>query len=390
MGDTARRGERTPLWRDLRVLRVAVQIVFLLVLASFVWYLGRNLTTNLAASGIEPPNDFSYLTQPAGFTILGEEFRPSQSFRQALLIGIKNTALVSVVGIVLATVLGTLVGMGRLSSNWLVRKSTAAYVEGLRNTPILLLIIFVYLAVILRLPPMDEAVDLGFLQFSNQGLWVPWLDSTRDLTAFWGVVGLGVVLAVLLGVWLTRRFNLTGQPHHRVLFGLGTVLLVAAVGYALLGRPLEISLPSGSGRDVEGGLRLIPEYGALLFALTIYTASHIAEIVRGSILSVPKGQREAATAVGLTPSQRYRHVILPQAMRVAIPPMANQYLNLTKNSSLAVAIGFPEVTRLTSLMLQQVPAVQAIALLMLIYLSFSLSISAVTNVINRRLAIKER
>jgi len=237
---------------------------------------------------------------------------------------------------------------------------------------------------------MDEPVDLGFLQLSNQGLWVPWLDVTRGLGSFLGVVGVGVVLAVLLGAWRTRRFNATGVPHRRVLLGLGVILLVSVIGYVLQGRPLRLSLPTGEGRDVEGGLRLIPEYGALLFALTIYTASHIAEIVRGSILSVHKGQSEAATAIGLTPSQRYRYVILPQALRVAIPPTGNQYLNLTKNSSLAVAVGFPEVTRLTSLMLQQVPAVQAIALLMLIYLSFSLSISAVTNVINRRLAIKER
>lgn len=382
--------ERPPFWRDVRVLRVLFQVVFLAVLVAVGLYLWRNLTANLDARGIEPPTDFGYLDQPAGFTILGEDFRPSQSFRQALLIGIKNTALVSFVGIVLATVLGILVGVGRLSTNWLVRKAAGAYVETLRNTPVVIIIIFVYLALILRLPRIEDAVDLGFMQLSNRGLWVPWLDATGNLASLWLAVLGGAVLAVAVGAWRTRRFNATGEPHHRVLWGLGTLVTVVVIAYFALDQPLEASLPVRDGRTVEGGLRLVPEFGALLFALVIYTASHIAEIVRGSILAVPRGQVEAATAIGLSPFQRYRYVILPQAFRIAVPPTANQYLNLTKNSSLAVAIGFPEVTRLTRLMIQQVPAPQAIAILMAIYLAFSLSISAVTNLINRALAIKER
>ncbi len=342
------------------MLRVVVQLVFLGALAGLVLYLYGNLTSNLEARGI--PTDFGYLSEPAGFTILGSDFRPSQSFRQALIVGTTNTALVAFLGIVLATILGILVGVARLSSNWLVRKAAGVYVETLRNIPVLVIIIFVYLALILRLPKIDDAIDLGFL-LSNRGLWVPWFEAGSDAGALWGVAGLGLVLALFVGVWRTLRFNATGRPHHRVLWGLGVFVLVLVIGYFALGRPLSLSFPQLDGRTVEGGLRLIPEYAALLVALSVYTASHIAEIVRGSIQAVPKGQTEAATA--------------------------NQYLNLTKNSSLAVAIGFPEVTRLTRLMIQQVPAPQAIAILMGIYLAFSLGISLVANLINRALALKE-
>lgn len=385
-----RRGRRArpPLWRDVRVLRVLFQVVVLGAVAGIFLYLSRNLSQNLQARGIS--TGFEWFDQPAGFTILGSDFRPGQSFRSAIMVGVRNTALVAFTGIVLATILGIVVGVGRLSSNWLVRKASAFYVEALRNIPVVVIIIFVYLAVVLQLPRLENAVNPGFMILSVRGLWVPWLDVTGDLGGFWLAVGAGAVAAVAVGVWRTRRFNLTGEPHHRILWGVGILAVAVLAGYFLAGGPLSPSLPEPVGPRVEGGLRLTPEYGALLFALVIYTASHIAEIVRGSILAVPKGQIEAATAVGLTPFHRLRYVILPQAFRIAVPPTGNQYLNLTKNSSLAVFIGFPEITRLISLMIQQVPAHEAVAVLMGIYLAFSLTLSAVTNLVNRALAIKER
>ncbi|MGH2739437.1 MAG: amino acid ABC transporter permease [Actinomycetota bacterium] len=379
---------RPPPWRDVRVLRIVFQIGVVGAVAGLVLFLSGNLQANLEAQGI--PTSYDYLREPAGFTILGSEFRPSQSFRQALLVGIANTALVAFVGIALATLLGIFVGVARLSTNWLVRRLAGFYVESIRNVPVLVVIVFTYFAIALRLPPIEEAADLGLFQISNRGIWTPWLEAGSGAGGFWAFVLVGAFAAVAVGWSRTRRWNATGQPHHRVLWGGAVLLSFALVAHFVLGGPLSVSLPERTGRDVAGGIRLLPEYAALLFALVVYTASHIAEIVRGSILAVQKGQTEAATALGLSSFQRLRYVILPQAFRVAIPPMGNQYLNLTKNSSLAVAIGFPEITRITSLMIQQVPAPQAIALLMAIYLAFSLFISAITNLVNRAFALKER
>lgn len=379
---------RPPPWRDVRVLRVVFQVGVVGAVAGLVLYLARNLGTNLEAQGI--PTNYDYLREPAGFTILGSEFRPSQSFRQALLVGIANTALVAFVGIALATFLGILVGVARLSTNWLVRRLAGAYVETLRNVPVLVVIVFTYFAIALRLPPIEEATDLVLFQISNRGIWVPWLEGGSGAGGFWALVALGMLGALGVAWVRTRRWNATGEPHHRVLWGIGVLVAVGLLAQVALGGPLSVTLPERSGREVTGGIRLLPEYAALLFALVVYTASHIAEIVRGSILAVQKGQTEAATALGLSSFQRLRYVTLPQAFRVAIPPMGNQYLNLTKNTSLAVAIGFPEVTRITSLMIQQVPAPQAIALLMAVYLTFSLFISGVTNLVNRAFTLKER
>ncbi len=366
------------------------QVAFLAAVAAVGWYLFSNMQANLRQVGI--PTGFGFLDQPTGFVIPDSDFRSTQSNLDALVVGIGNTARVALVGIALATVVGVVVGVARLSTNWLVRTGAAIYVEALRNVPVLVLIVFAFTAVFLKLPPIDDAIEwLGVVVFSNRGSSIPWARTGPGAGVWWAAVGLGLVGAGVVAVWRTRRSVASGRPHHRLAWGGAVVVGVAVAGYLLLGTPLQPDLPSRDGRVVTGGFRLGTEYSALLVALVVYTASHIAEVVRGSILAVPRGQAEAASALALSGFQRLRFVILPQALRIAVPPLGNQYLNLTKNSSLAVAIGFPEVTRLIrSLISQGSPAPQAVAVLMLIYLGFSLALSLVVNLFNRRLTLVDR
>jgi general L-amino acid transport system permease protein len=386
---TAPQRARTPFWRNVRVLRIAFQAVFLLGVVLFLLGLWENLTTNLRVQGIR--TDFGYLQQPAGFAIADADFRPSQSIWDAIKVGAVNTIKVSLLGILVATVLGIVVGVARLSTNWLVRRSAAIYVETLRNIPVLVIILFWWLAVLLQLPAIRRAIDLDVIVISNRGLVGPGVEQTAALTGFLIVAVGGVVTAVGVWIWRTRHFDRTGELHHRVLWAASLLLLFLVAGFFAFDRPVGISLPERGERATTGGFRLSPEYAALLIGLALYTASHIAEIVRGSILAVSRGQTEAANAVGLSGFQRLRFVILPQAARISVPPIANQYLNLVKNSSLGVAIAFPEVTRVTRIAIgQQAPAPQSILVLMGVYLFFSLVIALVMNLINRRLTLKGR
>ena len=372
------------------MLRIAFQVAFLVAVAAFVFWIFDNLMTNLERLGIR--TDFRHLRQQAGFAIPDSGFDSSDTVFAALLEGAKNTIVVSVAGILLATVIGVVVGVGRLSSNWLVRRAAAAYVETLRNIPVLLIIVFWYFGVLLNLDPFSEESEVaGLLSVSNSGIVVPWLDRTNSIGFFAVLALVALAAAVAVAVWRTRQFDRTGQPHRRVLWG-GAVLLVGlTLAFLASGSPLGVTLPEAERFGTSGGFRLSPEFGALLIALTLYTSSHIAEIVRGSILAVHRGQAEAGDALALSPFQRLRYVVLPQAFRISVPPMANQYLNLTKNSSLGIAIGYYELTRITGISISQGgPAPQAIFVLMLFYLSFSLFIALVTNVINRRLEIRGR
>jgi general L-amino acid transport system permease protein len=381
---------RTPLWRNVRVLRLVLQAVFLVAVGGFLLYLLDNVVGNLERLGI--PTGFDYLDQPAGFAIPDSDFSSAQSLGDALKIGVQNTLKVSLLGIVLATIIGVLVGVARLSSNWLVRKSAALYVETFRNIPVLVIILFWYLGVVLRLPPIGEAVEIPDLfVISNRGIVVPWFDKVGQGFAFMLVALVALAAAAVLWIWRTRRFDRTGEPHHRALWAGGALLAILTVGYFATGTPWALETPELGERSTTGGFRLSPEYAALLLGLALYTASHIAEIVRGSILAVPGGQSEAANAVGLSGWQRLRHVVLPQAFRISVPPIANQYLNLMKNSSLGIAISYYELTKITRVSIaQQAPAVQAIVLLMGLYLLISLSIALVTNLVNRRLTLKGR
>lgn len=379
---------RPPFYRNVRVLSWAFQLfVFAVVAAIFFWLWG-NFTRNTAASGI--PTSFDFLSNPATFTIPGADFSANEPVRNAYIVGLLNTLRVSVVGIILATVLGTLIGIGRLSRNWVVSRLSAVYVELFRNIPLLVLLTFVFLGVVLQfMPPIAEAwTPFGWLAVSNRGIGVPWYD---------GVTGWSLVVVITIGAagwwliarWRQRVFERTGQPSRAGLLGGSFFVMTLVVGWIVLGGML--SLPKVDGRQIAGGIRVDPSFFAILIALVIYTASHIAEIVRGSIQAVPKGQGEAAAALALSGFQRMWKVILPQAMRIAIPPLGNQYLNLIKNSSLGAGFSYFDITNVTQITVGNgSPAVPAFFLALVFYVIISLVTSSLVNVANRRFKLVER
>jgi general L-amino acid transport system permease protein len=381
---------RPPLWRDVRVIRVVLQVLAVAVVLGTIWVLGNNLRHELTKQGL--PTTFDFLSRPTGVTVADSGFDPGSPVRDVLLVGVKNTFLIAIVGIPLLTILGTLIGIARLSTNWLVAKAATVYVETIRNIPPLLIIIFVFNAVILQLPrPTNPATPMDWFVISNLKLVGPSFATSSGMGTLWLIVLLGLATAILVAVWRTRLSERTGRPHHRIVIGLGIVLAATAVGYFATGRPVRFSLPRLDGRVINGGFGGLGSYFAVLTALVVYTASHVAEIVRGSILAVPKGQTEAANAIALSGFQRLRFVILPQAFRIALPPIINQYLNFVKNTSLAIAIGFAEITLITfQLIGNGNPAPQLILILMAVYLVFSLTISVFVNIVNRRLQLVGR
>ena len=366
---------------------MALQILAVGVVVGAFLYLGNNLRTELVAKGL--PTDFSFLSQPTGVTISDSDFDPASPVWRALLVGIKNTFLLVIVGIPFLTILGTLIGVARLSTNWLVAKAAMVYVETLRNIPPLLIILFVFNAVILQLPPpRDPATPLDWFVISNLKITGPGFAASSGAAALLAIALLAVLAAVIVGIWRTKYSETTGHHSHRVLWGLGVFVAIVVVGYFFTGRPVQMSFPVLDGRLITGGFGGLGAYFAVLIALVMYTASHVAEIVRGSIQAVPKGQTEAANAIALSGFQRLRYVILPQAFRIALPPIINQYLNFAKNTSLAIAIGFAEITLITFQAIGNgYPAPQLILLLMGAYLLFSLTISLLVNILNRRLQL---
>jgi general L-amino acid transport system permease protein len=381
---------RVPFWRNIRVIRIAAQIVAVGLAGLLFYILWFNLSNNLRRLGIR--TDFDFLNQPIGVRIAGSDLSPGSSVRQALLNGVRNTLALAVVGLPLLTVIGVLVGIGRLSSNWLVAKASALFVETIRNLPPLLLIVFAFQAVILRLPPARSPITpFGWLVISNLEIYVPGISSGTTASTFQLILVLAVAAGAALWWWRTRVQDRTGQPHHRWLWSLGLIVVVGAVSYVALDRPLTISVPVLEGRVVTGGFGGLGAFFAVLGALVLYTSSHVAEIVRGSIQAVSRGQTEAANALALSNTQRLRFVVLPQALRIALPPTINQYLNYVKNTSLAIAVGFADVTAIAYQAIGNgQPAPQTILILMGCYLMFSLVISAVVNLYSRRYRLVTR
>jgi general L-amino acid transport system permease protein len=377
---------KPPWYRDVRILRVVAQLAFCIAVVVVGAFLFNNLLQNMQRSDLS--TDWNYLRQPAGFRIAGSDFLSGDSNTAAIVVGIKHTLMVAIVGIILATILGIIVGVGRLSKNWLISKIAALYVQSLRNIPVLVTIIFVTVAVVYQLPRLGAPIgDDRLFIVSNRGIWIPWLSADGLASWYWIVIVLAVGAAARTWVWRMARNAKTGTPDNRVGWSVLVFAAVMIFGYFAMGMPFSISLATRDTQFiVTGGLRLVPEYVGLLVGLTIYTASHIAEIVRGGIMAVPKGQGEAAEALALSSFQRLRFIVLPQALRTMIPPLSNQYLNLTKNTSLAVAIGYAELTQITTQIISSGRAApQNIALLMLIYLLFSLIIAFLANLANRRL-----
>jgi general L-amino acid transport system permease protein len=378
---------------DPRIRGFAYQALTLLALVGFVLWIIDNTIRNLRRANIQ--SGFDFWDERSGFDISQTliPYSTESTYADAFLVGLLNTLLVAVIGIILASILGFLVGIARLSGNWVISKIATVYVETLRNIPLLLQLLFWYKAVLGVLPSPRQSYQLPFsASLSNRGLIVPrpMFEAGFETTVFSVLAAIGVI--IILSTWAKRRREETGQPFPVFLSSLAILIGFPVVTFLATGSPVALSYPELKGFNFIGGLAIRPELIALVLGLVLYTATYIAEIVRAGILAVAHGQTEASYALGLRPGTALRLVIIPQAMRVIIPPLTNQYLNLTKNSSLAVAVGYPDLVSVFSgtALNQTGRAIEIVSLTMLVYLTFSLATSAFMNWFNRRVALLER
>lgn len=368
------------------------QVLLVIAVVAVAWYLISNTQENLASRNISV--GFGFLSGQAGFEI-GESLIPysaTSTYFQAFLVGLSNTLYVAFLGIVLATIIGVIVGIMRLSDNWLVAKVAAWYVEVMRNIPLLLQLLVWYGLVTELMPPVRQSLQAGDLVFLNQrGLRFAWPEPSMAFTmAGWALL-IGVIALFLWRRHAKRVQMQTGRQLPQLLPALGLIIGLPLLAWLIGGAPTALDRPVLQGFNFSGGKTLSPEFGALLIGLSTYTAAFIAEVVRAGILSVDRGQTEASMALGLAPGHRLRLVTLPQALRVIIPPMTSQYLNLTKNSSLGVAIGYPELVAVANTTMNQTgQAIEAIAITMAVYLVISLVISIGMNWYNDRVRLVER
>ncbi len=386
----AQAATRPPIWRNVRFLRIAGQVLFVVVVVVVLQQMYLNAAFQLGQRGREL--SYSFLDNRAGFGIKEHviEYRSTLPYLRAFFVGFTNALAVAILGIVGASILGLFVGVARLSNNWLVRKVAQVYVELFRNTPLAVQVIFWWAGIFLAIPRIENAISVfGIAYLSNRGMGVPTIAGQEGF-GLWGAF----VLAGAIGAWFVFRWRTkvneeTGAPSYRYLYAFGTWFVVAAIGYLVLGTPFAIETPEVGPRNLIGGFQMSPEWGGLMVALIVYTAAFIGEIVRGSILAVSKGQKEAAQALGLRPAQQLRLVVLPQALRIAIPAINNQYLNLWKNTSLGFLIGFPELINISTTMINQAGAeLQIFSMVVVAYLITSLVISLLMNIVNRSVAYK--
>ena len=389
---------RGSLLYDPKIRAAAYQIALVVVVTFFVYEAATNAIENLRRARIA--SGFGFWDVAAGFDISQTLIRYSASgstYGEAFYVGLLNTLIVSAIGVVFATIIGFVMGVARLSKNWMVARLATVYVEVIRNIPLLLQLFFWYYAVLASLPQPRESLKVGGLFFLNtRGLSMPRPILASDAWLLPVVLLLGIVGAIGFRIWAKRRQRETGRQYPTVLTALGLIFVLPAAVWillALLGaNPISFEVPEQSRFNLRGGMQLLPEFVALLAGLTIYTGAFIAEVVRAGILAVSKGQTEAASALGLRPGPVLRLVVVPQAMRVIVPPLTSQYLNLTKNSSLAVAIGYPDLAQvfMGTVLNQTGQALEVIAITMAVYLTISLVTSFFMNIYNRRVAIVER
>jgi len=371
----------------VRFIALASQVVFVIVIVLLGAFFYANLTSALHRKGLASGFDFLFLE--AGFDI-GESlipYSPADTYGRAFLVGLLNTRYVSFLGIIFATILGVIVGVARLSSNWLVKNIAGAYIEITRNTPLLVQLFFVYFGLMMQAPPVKKSLALpGHIYISRRGVFIPRPRPGTDFELWLLIVGIGALAALALWIYLELKMRRTGRGAPPLLSALGLLLGVALVGYVALRGPVDWEAPVLKGFNFQGGAKLSPEFFSLLVGLVIYTAAFIAEVVRAGIQSVPKGQLEAARALGFTEFQVLRLVIFPQALRVIVPPLTSQYLNLAKNSSLAVAIGYPDLYSVAGTIYNQTGRpLPVIVLMMGSYLAMSLITSLFMNIYNRRI-----
>jgi general L-amino acid transport system permease protein len=383
---------RPAFYNDPRVRGLAFQLLALAVVVAVGWYLISNTMENLARLGVS--TGFGFLDRPAGFDISQApiSFSPTQTFARAFLVGLLNTAILAVVGIVIATVLGFLIGMMRLSRNWLVAKLGTWYVEIFRNIPVLLQLIFFYKLLVTVLPDPRQSFNVaGAVLLNNRGLFAPRPVPEAGFIAFLVAVLVAIVVWVVMARIGRRRREQTGHGLPVLRVGIGLLIVLPLLAILITGKPFVLDFPIAGRFRTEGGMTILPEFVALCLGLSIYTASYIAEIVRSGILAVSHGQTEASMALGLSRWHTLRLIIVPQAMRIIVPPLTSQYLNLTKNSSLGIAIGYPDFFSIAGTINNQTgQAVEVIAITMGVYLALSLITSAFMNWYNARIALIER
>ena len=378
--------------------RPKIRAVFyqLVLLAALLWLgveFALNAKANLDTQRIT--SGFGFLDTTAGFGINQSliPYNESDTYARVFFVGLLNTLLVAAIGIVLATILGFLVGLARLSRNWLVARLAGGYVELIRNLPLLFQLLFWYLAVLGTLPGPRQSISLfGAIFLNNRGIIAPAPVAGEGTGAVIAVFALSVIATIALSVWAKRRQMRTGRQFPLLWTGLALVVAPPLVALVAMGFPIRFDSPELRGFNFVGGVRLLPEFIALLVALTTYTAAFIAEVVRAGVLAVPRGQTEAAFALGLRRALALRLIVVPQALRVIVPPLTNQYLNLTKNSSLAVAVGYPDLFAVFAgtALHQTGQAIEIIAITMAVYLAISLITSALMNWYNARIQVAER
>ena len=377
-----------PLWRDERAIRAVAQLISAALMIGAVIWLVTNFIQAAELRGL--PLGYDFLSQESGFPI-GEsviEYDPSRPFLYAFLVGLLNTLKVSILGIILATILGTGIGLARMSSNWLLSRLSLAYIEFFRNTPLLVLLFIWYFAVFNRFPRVRDSFALpGPIYLNQRGLFVPWPKFTTEGLLFLAAILLGIATATVAWIWLRRVRERTGRETYFWPVSIFLLLVFPALAWISQGgQTITWDIPVLEGFNFQGGTTLTPEFAALLVGLVTYTAAFIAEVVRSGVQAVDRGQKEAARAIGLSGTQVLSLVIIPQALRVMIPPMISQFLNLTKNSSLALAIGYPDVFAVGRIMINQAGrAVPVFSMIMLTYLTISLFVSFILNWYNRRI-----
>lgn len=382
-----------PFWRDERILKILGQVAFILAVLVFFSFIYQNMRAGLAKQGISL--SLNFIRGVSGFDI-AETLFPydrSSTYLQAYQIGLLNTLLVSVVGVFFSTVFGVILGVARLSKNFIINRLAAFYLELIRNLSLLVFLIFWYLGVFLKLPRVREAIIWpGDIFLSNRGVGIPWGLPTASYPTFRLILIFGFILALIVFFSLRAYSQRTGRAPLTTLWTLLTFILVALIGWIILPeKPLTLDIPRVDGLQLIGGKVLTPEFMALTSGLVLYTSAFIGEVVRAGIQSVSKGQVEASRALGLNAFQTLRLVVFPQALRVIIPPLTSQYLNLIKNSSLAIAVAYPDVFYVSNTIQNQTGrAVEMISTVMLTYLAFSLITSVLMNWYNKRIKLVER
>jgi general L-amino acid transport system permease protein len=375
------------------VRQVLFQVILVVALTALFWMIVSNTAANLKRQNIA--SGFGFWNTTSGFDISQTliNYTNTSTYGRAFWVGLTNTVLVSVIGVFFATIVGFTMGVARLSKNWLIARLATVYVETIRNIPLLLQLFVWYFAVLKTLPPPRQSLDLPFGASLNlRGLYLPEPLPQPGFSAVLIALAFGIVASIAVATWARRRQVRTGAQFHTGLAALGLIVLLPVATFFLAGAPLEFSYPKLRGFNFEGGIVILPELMALILGLVIYTGAFIAEIVRAGIQGVPKGQKEAGSAIGLSPGQTLRLVVIPQAMRIIIPPLTSNYLNLIKNSSLAVAIAYPDLVNVFAgtVLNQTGQAVEVILITMLVYLTLSLLTSLFMNWFNARMALVER